>query len=170
MQLLLHAVVSIMGRGSRSRFKYYMPEIPVEQFDIYGITMPAAGPFAEKFEYIPPTVDDNLLTEAEFEDKFKVDEASKLQSYSADITLVPTEHFVGVDTNASAITITLPTAASISSGKQLVIKDEGGSAGTNSITITTYDGSLIDGETSVKLESDYAAINIYYNGSGWHIY
>ena len=158
-----------MGRGSRGKFKYYMPEIPMEQFDALGITMPAAGPFAEKFEYIPPTADD-LLTEAEFETKFKVDEASNLLSYSNDITLTPASHFVGVDTTAGAVTITLPTTSAIGSGKQLVIKDEGGSAGTNSITITTYDGASIDGQPSVKLESDYAAINIYYNGSGWHIY
>ena len=159
-----------MGRGSRSRFKYYLPEIPIEDFETYGITMPAAGHYAEKYEYVPPTAADGMLTEAEFEEKYKVDEASKLQSYSADIFLAPTEHFVGVDTSASAITITLPRAANISSGKQLVIKDEGGAAGTYSITITTSDGSLIDGQGSVKLQSNYAAINIYYNGSGWHIY
>ena len=159
-----------MGRGSRSRFKYYLPEIPVEQFETFGITMPAAGNYAEKYEYVPPTAADGLLTEAEFEDKYKVDEASKLRSYSTDITLAPTEHFVGVDTSTAAVTITLPTAASISSGKQLVIKDEGGSAGINNVIIRTSDGALIDGQGSVKLQSNYAAVNLYYNGSGWHIY
>jgi len=159
-----------MGRGSRSRFKYYLPEIPVEQFETFGITMPAAGHYAEKYEYVPPTAADGLLTEAEFEDKYKVDEASKLRSYSTDITLAPTEHFVGVDTSTAAVTITLPTAASISSGKQLVIKDEGGSAGINNVIIRTSDGALIDGQGSVKLQSNYAAVNLYYNGSGWHIY
>jgi len=103
-------------------------------------------------------------------DDFKVDEASRLLSYSSDITLSPTDHFVGVDTTASAVTITLPTTSGLGSGKQLVIKDEGGSASTNHITITTYDGALIDGSSSVKLVSNYGAINLYYNGSGWHIY
>jgi len=147
-----------------------LPEIPVEQFETFGITMPAAGHYAEKYEYVPPTAADGLLTEAEFEDKYKVDEASKLRSYSTDITLAPTEHFVGVDTSTAAVTITLPTAASISSGKQLVIKDEGGSAGINNVIIRTSDGALIDGQGSVKLQSNYAAVNLYYNGSGWHIY
>jgi len=159
-----------MGRGSRSKFKYYMPEIPVADFEAYGITMPAAGHYAEKFEYVPPTAAGGMLTEAEFEDKYKVDEPSKLYLYSANITLAPSDHFVGVNTVASAITVTLPPATSIPRGKQFVIKDEGGAAGTNNITINTPDGRTIDGASSVGLQSNYAAINIYYNGSGWHIY
>ena len=147
-----------------------MPEIPVEQFEAYGITMPAAGPFAEKFEYIPPAADDGILTESEFEAKFRVDEASKLVQWSEDATAQTDYHFIGVDTANQPVTITLPSGLDISSGKILLIKDEGGNAATNNITVSTSDGSTIDGSPSISLDSDYAAINIYYNGSGWHIY
>jgi len=159
-----------MGRGSRSKFKYYMPEIPVDQFEEYGITMPAAGPFAEKYEYVPPTEADGVLTEAEFDEKYKVDEASKVVSHSDDRVAQSDYHFIGVDTTTKPVTITLPDSVSVSSGKILLIKDEGGNAGINKITVTTSDGSTIDGASSVSLESNYAAISIYYNGSGWHIY
>lgn len=159
-----------MGRGSRSKFKYYMPEIPVEQFEAYGITMPAAGHYAEKYEYVPPTAEDGLLTEAEFEDRFKVDEASKVVKWAQDATAQTDYHFIGVDTTNQAVTITLPNKAGLSSGKILLIKDEGGNAGTNSITVNTSDGSTIDGAPSISLGSDHAAISLYYNGVGWHIY
>jgi hypothetical protein len=165
-----------MGRG---RYKFFEPDIITEWY-----TPPAAPINPELYEddfyknvyafdpmmVVETTVADTALTEAEFDEKYKVDEASNLTSYSSDITLTSTSHFVGVNTTAGAVTVNLPTTSGLRSGKQLVIKDEGGSAGTNSITITTYDGALIDGVSSVKLESNYAAINIYYNGSGWHIY
>ena len=165
-----------MGRG---RYKFFEPDIITEWY-----TPPAAPINPELYEddfyknvyafdpmmAVETAAPDTGLTEQEFEEKFKVDEASKLFSYSDDITLTSADHFVGVNTTAGAVTVTLPTAAEIASGKQLVIKDEGGLAGINNITITTYDAALIDGVPSVKLESNYAAINIYYNGSGWHIY
>ena len=154
----------------RSAYKSYVPSTALE---LPGYVKPAnadiyrAGPI---YYEPPPTIDDQALTEAEFEEKYKVDEASKVVSHSDDRTAQSDYHFIGVDTTIRAVTITLPEGAAVSSGKILLIKDEGGNAGTNNITVDTSDGATIDGASSVILNSDYAAINIYYNGSGWHIY
>jgi hypothetical protein len=165
-----------MGRG---RYKFFEPDIITEWY-----TPPAAPINPELYEdnyyknvysfdpmmAVETAAPETGMTEAEFDQKYKVDEASKLQTYSSDIYLTSADHFVGVNTTAQAITVTLPEAMSVRSGKQLVIKDEGGMAATNNITVVTQDGAMIDNHTEVKLMSNCAALNLYYNGSGWHIY
>ena len=66
---------------------------------------------------------------------------------------------------ASAIDIRLPSAADYSQGQNFTIKDEGGSAHTKNITILASGSQTIDGQNSIVLESPYAAVNIYSNGS-----
>ena len=140
----------------------------------YGAFQPLDPP-----DHYIPAAAEYFWDEAEFKtaiappvtaDDVKTDEASKVVSHSDDRVAQSDYHFIGVDTTTKPVTITLPAGTSVSSGKILLIKDEGGNAGTNKITVTTSDGSTIDGSSSVNLESDYAAISIYYNGSGWHIY
>ena len=155
MQLLPHAVVSIMGR--RNGYKAFVPASPPT-----GFVKPANG----MFEWAKPPVDAPLTAE----DIKKTDEASKVVSWSEDRTAQTDYHFIGVDTTAQPVTITLPRGVDISSGKILLIKDEGGNASNNAITVTTSDGSKIDGNSGVSLVADYASISVYYNGSGWHIY
>jgi len=68
--------------------------------------------------------------------------------------------------NASdAIDIRLPSAANYSAGQYFVIKDESGAAHTNNITILASGLQTIDGNSSITLESPYAAVNIYSNGT-----
>jgi len=68
--------------------------------------------------------------------------------------------------NASdAIDIRLPSAANYSAGQYFVIKDESGAAHTNNITILASGLQTIDGNSSITLESPYAAVNIYSNGA-----
>lgn len=86
---------------------------------------------------------------------------------SGNLTLTPAQHVIGVDTlNATGnITISLPDAATLSNGQTYIIKDEGGVADNNTITIDCSLGiQTIDGTNSIILESPYAAINIYTNG------
>jgi|TARA_R110000822_G_scaffold224574_5_gene357530 hypothetical protein len=98
------------------------------------------------------------------------DVASKLVNWAEDATAQTDYHFIGVDTTLQPVTITLPNTGDISSGKILLIKDEGGNASNNAITVTTNDGSTIDGNAGVSLVADYASISVYFNGTGWHIY
>jgi hypothetical protein len=59
----------------------------------------------------------------------------------------------------------MPGADTLSSGQNFVIKDESGNAGIHNITIKSSGSQTIDGETTIILESSFASINIYTNGS-----
>ena len=150
-----------MGRG---RFKFFVPEVLPP-----GYTPAAKAPDIideNMFKYVPPPLIDPATTAG----NVKTDEASKIVSWSEDRTAQTDYHFIGVDTTAQPVTITLPRGADIPSGKILLIKDEGGNASNNAITVTTNDGSTIDGNAGVSLVADYASISVYFNGTGWHIY
>ena len=69
------------------------------------------------------------------------------------------------DASGGAITLTLPSAADCD-GLVLKIKKQEGSA--NVVTISAPAGS-IDGESSIALESPYAAVNIISDGTDYYI-
>lgn len=71
---------------------------------------------------------------------------------------------LGVSASAG-LEIRLPAASGFTAGQNFTIKDEAGNANTNNITIRTTGADKIDGRTSIVLESPYAAINIYCDGS-----
>ena len=102
--------------------------------------------------------------------KAGVDIAKSRVSVTSDHSIGFGQHFIGVDTTNNAVTLTLPKSPEVAPGKIFIIKDEGGNASTNNITVDTADSILIDGAASAVLGSSYAAINIYYNGGGWFVY
>jgi len=77
----------------------------------------------------------------------------------------PTDYVIGC--TSSGITITLP--ASPTSNRILCIKDESGSAMSTPITIAG-NGHNIDGSASITINQNYAAENLYYNGTDWFSY
>ena len=74
------------------------------------------------------------------------------------------DRILGVSAS-SALDIRLPAASGFSNGANFIVKDEAGNANNFNITIKTTGADKIDGATSVILESPYAAVNIYTNGS-----
>ena len=80
------------------------------------------------------------------------------------ITASITSSILGVS-GTTAIDVRLPSAADYSSGQFFTIKDESGAADTKNITIRTSGSQTIDGESFIVLESPYAAVNIYSDGS-----
>lgn len=79
-------------------------------------------------------------------------------------TILPTDTIIAVTSLTSARSITLPSVASVSGGKQFIIKDESGScSGSNTITVT----GTIDSATNAVLNSAYATLRIYSNGNSW---
>tara|TARA_B100001093_G_C26825989_1_gene1014016 strand:+ start:139 stop:1218 length:1080 start_codon:yes stop_codon:yes gene_type:complete len=74
------------------------------------------------------------------------------------------DRILGVSASA-ALEIRLPAATGFSSGQYFTIKDEGGSAETNNITILTTGDDTIDGVTSITIESAHGAVNLYSDGS-----
>jgi len=67
-----------------------------------------------------------------------------------------------------AVTITIPTAL-MAEKKTFTIKDAGGNAGTNNITIITQGVETIDGSATYVINSDYDSITLYSDGNNWYI-
>lgn len=64
-------------------------------------------------------------------------------------------------------TVALPGITSIPIGQAFVLKDEAGSAATNSITLLPVSGDLFDGAASRVININYASIEFYRGLSGW---
>jgi len=80
-------------------------------------------------------------------------------------TITKDQYYIGVDSSGGTRALTLPAASTLSSGQSFIIKDEGGAAATNSITVVCAGSDTIDGENTVVLDSSYASITIFTNGS-----
>lgn len=88
-------------------------------------------------------------------------------SYSANQTLDPeTDHVALVDTNGGAVTITLP--ASPEEGHVFQIKDAGGDAEANAITIAG-NGNNIDGAGSFTMDVNYQNVTLLHSGGEWYV-
>ena len=86
-------------------------------------------------------------------------------SYTVLLTDVGMGWVIAVTDTSAARTITLPAANSVTAGFMLRIKDEGGLAGTNNITIARAGTDTIDGATSLTINTNYGVRGVYSNGS-----
>lgn len=68
--------------------------------------------------------------------------------------------------SSSAVTVTLPSAATAGGGKVIAIKRE---AAVNSVTINRAGSETIDNATSKTLGSQYATIALISDGSNWKV-
>ena len=85
---------------------------------------------------------------------------------AANYSITTADYIIGADTTGGTVRLTLPAAASALDGQVWLIKDEGGNASSNNITITgSADSDTIEGQKEVVLESNNASIQIYCNGS-----
>ena len=80
------------------------------------------------------------------------------------ITASVASRILGVSAS-TGIEIRLPAASGYSAGQFFTIKDEAGNANSNNITIKTSNSETIDGHSEIILESPYAAVNLYCDGS-----
>jgi hypothetical protein len=89
---------------------------------------------------------------------------------AASYDLATTDHILSVTYTATgSVAIDLKTAQTIS-GRLLTIKDSGGLAGTNNITITTEGGEKIDGQDTLILNSNYQSVDLFCDGSHWFVF
>lgn len=72
-----------------------------------------------------------------------------------------------VDTSGNAVTVTLASAMA-EDGAEVLIKDEGGNAATNAVTVDTEGSESIDGATSQSIASNYGVLRLYSDGSNWY--
>ena len=89
----------------------------------------------------------------------------KRRTVTTTATASVADYYIGTDSTAGAISIRLPNAGALSDGQAYVIKDESGTASTNNITILASGSQTIDGQNSVVLESPFASLQLYCNGT-----
>ena len=84
---------------------------------------------------------------------------------TSSITASVTDYYIGVSTQNAPLSITLPAADLLGNGQTYVVKDEFGAANTNNVTVLASGSQTIDGSNSIVLESPFASIQLYCNGS-----
>ena len=93
------------------------------------------------------------------------------RSITSNYTVVLTDYYIAADSTGATIQVTLPSAASTLDGQTFVVKDEGGNADSNNITVLAPGSDQIDGQNSLVLKSPYASVQIYSNGTNkFYIY
>jgi len=91
--------------------------------------------------------------------------AHKRSFVNSNYSVSTTDYYIGVSSLGATVTLTLPAATSMLDGQTLIVKDEGGNAHNNNITITgSADSNTIDGEKEAVLESPYASFQLYCDG------
>ena len=83
------------------------------------------------------------------------------QNYTATLD----DCYIGVN-SSGPVTITLP--GNPTDNQQIAIKAEmGPPIGNRKVTVTTSDGSLIDGDTSYVMTIPYESVSVLYRGGNW---
>ena len=90
------------------------------------------------------------------------------RSVAVNALLDSADYYVGVDSSAGPITVTLPDITTVEVGQEFCIKDEIGQAGVNAITIDG-NGALIDGQSTFVLSASREGIKCISRGTFWSI-
>lgn len=84
-------------------------------------------------------------------------------------TVLATDYYISADVTAGVISILLPNAPA--TGRIFAIKDKVGLSGTSNISVTTVGGAVtIDGVTTYTMNSNYASIQLIFNGTSYEVY
>ena len=80
-----------------------------------------------------------------------------------------TDYFLGVQDTTAARQVTLPNATSCPNGQVYIVKDEGGLAGTNNITVKSGGGTLdgVAAATGVAITTNYGVARWITDGTNW---
>jgi hypothetical protein len=86
---------------------------------------------------------------------------------SEDYTATCDDYYIGVNSN-EPVTIKLPE--SCTDCCEIIVKAEmGPPLGNRKVTVTTTDGSYIDGKDKYVMEVPYQSVNIFCRGGDWYI-
>jgi len=88
----------------------------------------------------------------------------KRRSISSTTTASVSDYYVSINASGD-IDIRLPDASTLTAGQTYVIKDEGGNAHLHNIAVSGSGSQTIDGLNFILLNSPFAAISLYSNGS-----
>lgn len=88
----------------------------------------------------------------------------------ASYTVLATDKILSVKyTDTGVVSIIIPSNFATENWAPITIKDIGGNAGTNNITISTEGLEVIDGAATAVINSNYSAIILYTNGINFFI-
>lgn len=126
------------------------------------LTAYAQGSDMNRSDY--DTDDDEIVDEAE---TVNVANPTAVAFAASPYTVLAADTVLLVDTTAGAVELDLPAVAS-SSGRTIVVKDEGGNAATNAITIDPSGAETLDGSaTSATITTAYGWMSIFCDGTQW---
>ncbi len=90
----------------------------------------------------------------------------KRHATTANYIVTTADYYIGADSTSNTVLLSLPTASTTTNGQTFIIKDEGGNANNNNITIScSVGGDKIDGQNLIILESPYASVQVYCDGA-----
>lgn len=90
---------------------------------------------------------------------------------AATVTVAVTDYYIGVTYTATgAVAVNLPAAATCGAGKVFHVKDEGGNAQTNNITIDGNAAETIDGAATKVISTNYGCYSLITDGSNWFVF
>ena len=92
----------------------------------------------------------------------------KRTAVTGNYTILTTDFVLGVDTSTTAITITLPDATTAINHVFNVV-DESGNSSNKNIILSPQSGQKISGGESYIINTNYASITLYSNGSNFFI-
>jgi|SRR6267378_441036 len=83
--------------------------------------------------------------------------------------VLPADQYLGVDCSVAPITLRFPNAPA--TGTIFVVKDFGGFAATNTITLTSVGGAIgFDGALSYTIILNYKAVSLLFDGTNYQVF
>lgn len=90
----------------------------------------------------------------------------KTRTITASHSVTNDDHIIFCDTTSASFTVTLPSPVD---GREIVIKDSRGLAGTNDIVIDTPSTAQIDGSATATLFTNFESVTLVSDGTNWSI-
>ena len=96
-------------------------------------------------------------------------DVTALDTTDTPYTVLSTDYYLSCDVSAGVLTIDLFDAPA--TGRVIIIKDSGGDAAANNITVTTTGGAVsIDGSLTFVMNTAFQASSFLFNGNSWEIF
>ena len=146
----------------------------VDQIPFSLIPFTAKSMIASNEGPIPPNEDKAYIVAQRANPRDFLFEVEKMtyayRSVTAATTVTAADRVIGVDTSSGAVTVTLPTAASVRSGFVVTIKDIGGATEANPITVSRGGSDTIDGATSITMYAPNSSVDLISDGANaWYV-
>lgn len=90
-----------------------------------------------------------------------------VKSVATTYTALVTDYIIGVSTTSFAVTVNLPPTSLVGIGKVYEIRDIGGSATSNIITIDPFSTQKINGDTTKGISTNYGSVKVVTDGYNW---